>query len=312
MIYQYTIQSIKTAIKNIPDNASVGDYFAQNTVRKSSGELEQSLINKFFQGDYLIKDDGEREARSKLSADAWNQMIALVSERAQIERPKGTSIFIENLLKADSPEHNRSVLQAVENEDFSAQAKLLGDYLKDLPAYDADDMIGLSDEDLVENFPQMYALYSAAQGAVELLGSGQAGIRGYLSDESREQLKKLAADMLVFSAVMARYEMICNPSYENVDVVQMAGAENAASTARAVANPGKGTVDRATVGFLAQVENLAQRNELLFNRDILRGLVNDGFNLSSLKIVDLKQKEYSLNSPQGFRSRGRSISKDRW
>ena len=312
MIYQYTIQSIKTAIKNIPDNASVGDYFAQNTVRKSSGELEQSLINKFFQGDYLIKDDGEREARSKLSADAWNQMIALVSERAQIERPKGTSIFIENLLKADSPEHNQSVFQAVEKGDFSAQAKLLGDYLKDLPAYDADDMIGLSDEDLVENFPQMYALYSAAQGAVELLGSGQAGIRGYLSDESREQLKKLAADMLVFSAVMARYEMICNPSYENVDVVQMAGAENAASKARTMAYPDKGTNNRATVGFLTQVENLAQRNELLFNRDILRGLVNDGFNLSSLKIVDLKQKEYSLNSPQGFRSRGRSISKDRW
>lgn len=177
MIYQYTIQSIKTAIKNIPDNASVGDYFAQNTVREAGEELEQGLIKAFFHGDYVIKNDGEREARSKLSADAWDQMIALVSERAQIKRPKGTSIFIENLLKADSPEHNESVLQAVENEDFSAQAKLLGDYLKDLPAYDADEMLELSDENLVKNFPQMYALYSAAQGAVELLGSSQAGIR---------------------------------------------------------------------------------------------------------------------------------------
>lgn len=300
MIYTYSIESIKTAIKNIHDDVSVGDYFAQNTVRENSNGLDQTLINAFFHGDYVIKDDGEREARSKLSADAWDQMIALVSKRAQIKPPTGTSIFIENLLKADSPEHNQSVLQAVENEDFSAQAKLLGDYLKDLPAYDADEMLGLSDEELVRNFPQMYALYSAAQGAVELLDSRQAGIREHLSDESREQLKKLAADMLVFSAVMARYEMICNPRYENVNVVQLAGAENAASKARTVAYPDKGTTNRATVGFFTQVENLAQRNELLFNRDILRGLVNDGFELSSLKIVDLKQKEYSLNSPQGL------------
>ena len=177
MIYQYTIQSIKTAIKNIPGNVSVGDYFAQNIVREAGEELEQRLINAFFQEDYVIKDADEREARSKLSADAWNQMIALVSERAQIKRPKGTSMFIENLLKADSPEHNQSVLEAVEKGDFSAQAELLGDYLKALPAYDADDMLGLSDKDLVENFPRMYALYSAAQGAVELLGSNQAGIR---------------------------------------------------------------------------------------------------------------------------------------
>lgn len=299
MIYTYSIESIKTAIKNIPDNVSVGDYFAQNTVRKAGEEPELTTINEFFEGDYLIKHAGEREARSKLSADAWNQMIAQVSERAQIKRPKGTSIFIENLLKADSPEHNQSVRQAVEKEDFSAQAKLLGDYLKDLPKYDADEMLGLSDKDLVKNFPQMYALYSAAQGAVELLGSRQAGIRDHLSDESREQLKKLAADMLVFSAVMARYEMICNPSYENVDVTKAAGVKNAVFMAKAAVEGYKATKN-AGAGFFTQVENLAQRNEQLFNRDILRGLVNDGFELSSLKIVDLKQKEYSLNSPQGL------------
>lgn len=124
--------------------------------------------------------------------------------------------FNGNFPVSDDERDARRRLSAVDEDRFEEQAKLVGDYLQSLPAYDADEMLGLSDEELVKRFPQMYALYSAAQGAVELLGSGQADIRGYLSDESREQLKKLAADTLVFSAAMARYEMICNPRYESV------------------------------------------------------------------------------------------------
>ena len=301
MINTYSIESIKKEIKKIPSYTSARQYFEKHAHRELDlDDLLAAAIRPYFNNANFPISADERDARRRLSAGAWEQMYALIFDREKIKRPEGLSVFIENMLKPGSDEHNRAVLSAVEGEHFEEQAKLVGDYLKSLPAYDADEMLGLSDEELVKRFPQMYALYSAAQGAVELLGSGQADIRGHLSDESREQLKKLAADTLVFSAVMARYEMICNPRYESVNIAQMAVVTNAAAKAGLAVDYHTKLADSPYGGFFTQVRDQFQRNEQLSNREILRGLVNDGFDLSSLKIVDLKQNEYSLNSPQGL------------
>lgn len=265
-----------------------------------NAEALSALLTTHYPGSELMISDPQTQAdRRALSANAWQAMLAQVAAYTGIDRPAGVKHHFGNLFRPEGNEEDRAFNEelrlAITENDLPALAEHYDEYLLNLESYTAEDFEDLTDEKLVENFHKLYALYQAAQDAAYLLDTANTGdIHAYLSGDSIERLKTLSKDMPLFAALMSRFEMICHPNYELVDITALQEITNTAAKAGAAA--GAAEADSQDAWFFQAAQTQADRN---FDLQLARQLERSGFEYSTAKFYDLQQNEFYPSSASG-------------
>lgn len=291
----YNVDTLDEGIRKMTSEqkaSGIINYIIENTERSlpDDAELTSLLSQNSLQSTFLIADEEERAARRQLSQDAWNQMLTVVSSRVAMD-------------------------EAIKGQDLPTQAKRYDELLQTLDlSQSPEDLLALSDQDLVAKFPDIYALYRIAQDADQLLDPNKPDtLNDYLSEESREILRKLSDNLPAFTALMGRHGAICDPYYEKVNVVGLANESNALTNANNAADRMERSVRRRIAAseavpdqdifkfvFFKQLAGFAAGIARLFGWRLSNELRDEAkkneFDLTTLKIVDLSQKEYSLNA----------------
>lgn len=291
----FRIAAVTQALQNIPQNQKdTAEAYLMRMINRPDSvyqTMRLTLTSQFPEASLLLEDSAVRSDRQKLSADAWKAMLHEVTTHAVIDRPAGVSHDISMLFRpevdANSKKYNDYLRAEIEENNFSALAGYYQDHLQQLEDYDAEELENLTDADLVSKFPHLYALYTVALDAGHLLDPQNTdGIGPHLSGETKERLQKLAADLPLFAALMARFESICHPYYADVDTDGLMQEDDIASK---VSHLDKESVDAQ---FFAQMQ---QRADRAFDLQLSRQLQRNNIDISTVKIYDLEQKEYALN-----------------
>ena len=232
-----------------------------------------------------------REARRELSDIAWQTMLLLVAGQAAIDRPAGVSHPVSILFRPETdPEseaHNNILRVAIAEKNMADLAEHYNNHLNRLESYNREELEHLTDSELVNKFSHLYALHTVAQDASHLLDPKNTdGIGSHLSDESRDRLQKLAGDLPLFAALMARFEMICHPYYEKVDTDRLVQEGDIASKVTDLEK------DSNDAQFFAHLQQQADR---VFALQLSRQLQRSNVDISTVKIYDLEQQEYTLS-----------------
>lgn len=293
----YSISAITQAVQDVPKNQrdSIETYLLMNIDRSVPGnQALNTLLSSHFPGaDLMINDSSQRAARRDLSDIAWQTMLLQVAADAAIDRPEGVARHIGILFRPEASLENQmfngDLRLAIAEKDYHMLTEMYNDHISNLEPYDTADFQDLTDEELVGKFSQLYALYNVAQDAAQLLNPTKSNDLGAnLSDESKDRLQKLANDMPLFAALMSRFEMICHPYYEKVDTGKLAQEDAITVKTRDLAK------DSTDAQFFAQAQQQADRT---FDLQFARQLQRNQIDLSSVKICDLEQKEYTFNTP---------------
>ena len=314
----YNIDAINEALREIPKEERVNLDQYRNAAKSVMGNFTRRVPNDEVlgallsstvnSGTALIPDEesNKRRERSALSATAWEVMFVVLAERNNIQRPDGLSSYLEPLLRKGDTSGNAFLAKQEQKKEFRDLAQKYDEYLKKLTAnYDPEEMLGWSDGALVENtffgdnvrsFEGLYRLYTAARDAEQLLEEKE-GINRYLSEESRECLKRLSDDLPVLSELLARYEMICHPYYEKIDFKKLVNEGEILTKANNAVN--RLGEDSNEAGYLKQVAELSRRMNQVQEWRLTNELQKNGFDLSSLTIRDMRLKDYPLNAADG-------------
>ena len=295
-INTFSIAAITQAVQNIPQNQrdSIESYLLANTDRTPPADatLNTLLTTRFPMASLYLSNPRGREARRELSDIAWQTMLLLVAGQAAIDRPAGVSHPVSILFRPETdPEseaHNNILRVAIAEKNMAELAEHYNNHLNRLESYNREELEHLTDSELVNKFSHLYALYTVAQDASHLLDpKNPDGIGSHLPDESRDRLQKLSGDLPLFAALMARFEMICHPYYEKVDTDRLVQEGDIASKVTDLSK------DSNDAQFFAQLQQQADR---VFDLQLSRQLQRSNVDISTVKIYDLEQQEYSLNA----------------
>lgn len=300
----YSISAIRNAVKPLM-NENTDSILAQlrdNSDRAIAADKLNTTISTLFPIDPpLISLPGEQQSRRERSELAWQAMLLQVTETTAIDRPAGTKPYLYMLFRPESnPDNaasNDELRKAIQENNPQTLASMYDDYLQALEDYTAEELQDLSDARLVDNFSKLYALYMAAQSAVQLLSADDTDeMYSLLSGDSVQRIKTLVKDLPLFASLISRFEMICHPYYEQVDTENLIADSNIALKASsALTTLEKNSKD---AWFFQQAQARANHD---FDLQLVRQLKNSDFDFSSAKIYDLSQKEYRLNATSGNR-----------
>lgn len=300
----YSISAITNAVQpllNEQPDSIVTQLLTSSDRTIAADTLNATMSSLFPDAAPLISDPQEREIRRDRSDLAWQTMLLQVTTNAAVSRPAETKPYLSMLFHPESgPDgiaFNDDLRKAIQENNTQTLATMYDDHLQALEPYTAEELQDLTDDQLVENFSKLYALYMAAQSAAQLLAAGNTDeMYSLLSGDSAELVKTLVKDLAMFAALISRFEMICHPYYEQVDTeALMADSSISRKATTALTTLEKDSKD---AWFFQQAQTRADH---AFDLQLVRQLQNSDFDFSSAKIYDLSQKEYHLNTATGNR-----------
>lgn len=296
---QYGFITFLSAVEQMRlDHDSMASSSVLMGYKAPNDEVVQQQLGQFAGTDLQITDEALISARTNCSDAAHKAMSTVFDDRVNINYPDGVSRPVANLFRGghsdEDKNFNTRVKEAVEKDDITALVQLFEEHLQSLDSFDPAQMENMSDEELVEKFPQVYALYAMAQDADALLDPDKNnGIIYHLSTEAKDKLRKLADDFSLLAVLMARMEMICHPYYAKVDLAKLMKEENLVTKAGNALNNAQKESGEAL--FFMLLHNYANQD---FDLQLSRQLRDSGLDIPTLKIMDLNKREYKLNSTE--------------
>ena len=264
-----------------------------------STEQLREYLNRHFPGQGIAVPDDQVERRAALSEQVRDEYIQMGIEHSTIPLHDSIQRQLSVLFRPEVDEasriHNEKLSKAVDTKDYSTIAKMMDEFVENLPSYDVEELIHLPDEEVVRMFRPLYTAYALAQEAKALLSGGDVElekVRPHYSKATMERLAQIEKDAGIFAELKLRCDCIADPHYAYIDHNKLLA--NQSKLLEMVMNPLE-VPSRTLFNYAVNLNSGAQVVEINLGRNIQRLLENAGFDLNNTKIRDSFNRDYKNN-----------------
>ena len=268
------------------------------TVQLSMEQLREYFGGLFPGQDITVPDD-QVERRAAVSEQVRHEFILMGVEHSTIPQhdtiKRQLSVLFRPEVDEASRTHNATLAKAVDEKDYATIAKLMEEFLQNLPSYDAEEVLNLPDEEVGSAFHALYNVYAIAQEAAALLSASEPELRSAFqnySETTKERLAQLEKDSGIFAQLKLRCDNIADPHYAYIDREKLMADSSKINAL--VSNP-LHVPSRTLFNYAINLNMGAQIIEINLGRNLQRLLENDGFDLSNTKIRDSFNRDYNDN-----------------
>ena len=163
----------------------------------------------------------EVERRMRLSEHAREVMCRKGAELGGVTVAPGTPRAVVPLFRPGQDEesvaYNNRLSAAILNKDQVQLGKMYNEYLDNLPSYDAEALLSIPDEEIVEVFCALYPVYVAVQETENVPKAGKT-FCDQISDRNKERIEKMKKDMMAFAKVKLTCDNMLSPYFAYLDM----------------------------------------------------------------------------------------------
>lgn len=268
------------------------------TVQLSMEQLREYFGGLFPGQDITVPDD-QVERRAAVSEQVRHEFILMGVEHSTIPQhdtiKRQLSVLFRPEVDDAARAHNATLAKAVDEKDYATIAKLMEEFLQNLPSYDAEEVLNLPDEEVGSAFHALYDVYAIAQEAAALLSASEPELRSafqHYSESTKERLAQLEKDSGIFAQLKLRCDNIADPHYAYIDREKLMADSSKINAL--VSNPLQ-VPSRTLFNYAINLNMGAQIIEINLGRNLQRLLENNGFDLSNTKIRDSFNRDYNDN-----------------
>ena len=285
---------------NITNNAEKMAWIkSEYTTVELSTEQLREYLNHHFPGQNVTVPDDQVPRRAALSEQVRDEYIQMGIERSTVPLHDSIQRQLSVLFRPEVDEasriHNEKLSKAVDTKDYSTIANMMDEFVENLPSYDVEELIHLSDEEVVRMFRPLYTAYALSQEAKALLSGGDVelkSVRPYYSKATMDKLAQIEKDAGIFAELKLRCDCIADPHYAYIDHNKLLA--NQSKLLEVVMNP-LDFPSRTLLNYAVNLNSGAQVVEINLGRNIQRLLENDGYDLNNTKIRDSFNRDYKNN-----------------
>lgn len=220
-----TAQKVQMEAKNIPfEREAVYTYLKNNFIEmeESPEQIWAMFAEMFPDKDFAIRNEQEIEHRQALSADMREAYLQLGVNRNLVKMPPQTDrkylyLFRDEVDQA-SIDFNKNLYEAYVNKDWGTVHQTYSDYIENLPSYDPEQLMNISDEELREFFMPLVSLHTAVQEAENVI---KEGLFDHLSEAAQKRVLEFKKDMDLFTFLKLRCDVMANPHFAYVDTAAL-------------------------------------------------------------------------------------------
>ena len=218
-------QKVQMEAKNIPfEREAVYNYLKNNFIEmeETPEQIWAMFAEMFPDKDFAIRNEEEIQHRQALSADMREAYLQLGVNRNLVKNPPKTDrkylyLFRDEVDQA-SIDFNKKLYDAIVNKDWGTVQQTYSDYIENLPSYDPEQLMNISDEELREFFIPLVSLHTAVQEAENVI---KEGLFDHLSEAAQKRVLEFKKDMDLFTFLKLRCDVMANPHFAYVDTAAL-------------------------------------------------------------------------------------------
>ena len=218
-------QQVQMEARNIPfERETIYNYLKNNFIEMEENpeQIWAMFAEMFPDKDFAIRNEQEMQHRQALSADMREAYLQLGVNRNLVKMPPQTDrkylyLFRDEVDQA-SIDFNKNLYDAYVNKDWDTVHQTYSDYIENLPSYDPEQLMNISDEELREFFMPLVSLHTAVQEAENVINEG---LFDHLSEAAQKRVLEFKKDMDLFTLLKLRCDMMANPHFAYVDTAAL-------------------------------------------------------------------------------------------
>lgn len=218
-------QQVQMEASNIPfEREAVYNYLKNNFIEMEEipEQIWAMFAEMFPDKDFAIRNEQEIQHRQALSADMREAYLQLGVNRNLVKTPPRTDrkylyLFRDEVDQA-SIDFNKNLYEAFVKKDWDTVHRAYSDYIENLPSYDPEQLMNISDEELREFFMPLVSLHTAVQESENAI---KEGLFDHLSEAAQKRVLEFKKDMDLFSLLKLRCDVMANPHFAYVDTAAL-------------------------------------------------------------------------------------------